>query len=83
MNFNIIKRYLILADEEKIDRHDCPEEPEHGRLYANLTDDDKIFLYCLSCKYKIFPGYNSLKDMELKVIEHDVESDLRHIAGLE
>lgn len=83
MYLHLIKRYLMLADQGIFDRCDCPLDPDHGRLYSNLDMNDKIFLYCIYCKYKDYLGLNTLQDMAKKVLSYDFEGDLRHLAGLE
>lgn len=73
----------MLADADIFDRCDCPLDQDHGKLFANLDLNDKIFLYCLYCSYKDYLGLNTLQKMARSVLEHDISSDLRHMAGLE
>jgi hypothetical protein len=82
INVHIVKRYLILADSEIVERYDCPMDPEHGRLFANLDVNDRVFTYCLYCKYKDYLGLSTLQKMSREVLKYDVESDLRHLSGL-
>lgn len=73
----------MLADAGIFEKCECPLDEDHGRLYANLDMNDKIFLYCLYCKYKDYLGLNSLQEMTRQVLSYDFNSDLRHLAGLE
>jgi hypothetical protein len=82
INVYYVKRYLILADAEIIDRCDCPLDPEHGRLFANLDTNDKVFTYCIYCNYKNYLGLSTMQKMTKAVLEYDIDSDLRHLSGL-
>lgn len=83
MYIHIVKRYLILANNGIVEKYDCPMDPEHGSLQPNIDLNDKVFIYCLYCSYKRYLGIETLKDMELQVIDHTLQSDLRHFVGLE
>jgi len=50
MRIQIVSKYLALAEEGLVSKLDCPID--QGLLVPNLDDEDKIFLYCLSCNYK-------------------------------
>lgn len=82
MYLHIIKRYLILADQGFFPQFTCENE-EHGRLYSNLDLEDRIYLYCLFCNFKNYLGLNTIQDIVHKVMEYEINSDLRHLAGLE
>jgi hypothetical protein len=67
MIINIVKEYLKLSKLNQVEPVLCENE-EHGTLYANLDKNDKVFLYCLACKYKIKLGIDSLEDIIKSVI---------------
>lgn len=56
-----VSKYLALAEEGLVPRIDCPMD--QGLLMPNLTEDDSVFLYCLSCGYKKTIGINLHKEM--------------------
>lgn len=63
MIIHIVKYYLKLADSGFFDPVLCEINEDHGRLFANIDDNDKVFLYCLACDFKIWLGINSIQDM--------------------
>lgn len=83
MDLYFIKRYLILADQGVFEKYECPLDEDHGRLYPNMDVNEKIFLYCIYCNYKKILGLNTLQEISRQVLKHEVDSDLRHLAGLE
>jgi hypothetical protein len=40
-------------------------------LITALNNEDDIYLYCLECNYKLFPGYNLYKKLMKKVYYFD------------
>ena len=57
-----VSKYLALAEEGLVPRIDCPMD--QGLLMPNLSNEDEIYLYCLSCDYKKIIGteyYGKLK----------------------
>ena len=59
----IVSKYLTLAEEGLVPRINCPMD--QGLLMPNLSTEDEIYLYCLSCDYKKTIGteyYGKLKD---------------------
>jgi hypothetical protein len=43
----------------------CPLD--QGLLFSNLDQEQKIFIYCISCKYKSYPGISIYKKMEEEI----------------
>lgn len=41
---------------------DCPMD--QGLLFSNIDKKDEIFLYCLSCDYKMYIGLQMYSMME-------------------
>ena len=49
--------YQFLAENGLCEQIVCFNDPEHGPIYANIAgDDDELFLFCLSCEAKVYPG---------------------------
>ncbi len=62
MKIQVVSKYLSLAEEGLVQKMECPLD--QGLLMPNQDNDDKIFLYCLSCEYKKIIGlemYNKMK----------------------
>ena len=60
----IVSKYLTLAEEGLVPRINCPMD--QGLLMPNLSTEDEIYLYCLSCEYKKTVGteyYGKLKEL--------------------
>jgi len=59
----LVSKYLTLAEEGLVPRIDCPMD--QGLLMPNLSEEDEIYLYCLSCDFKKTIGteyYAKLKE---------------------
>ena len=50
MRLQYVSKYIALSEEGLVSKLECPLD--QGLLMPNLDDEDKIFLYCLSCNYK-------------------------------
>lgn len=48
---------------------DCPLD--QGLLFANMEVDDRLFLYCISCNYKMYIGLSLYKKMQEEVSKND------------
>lgn len=53
---------MALSKEGLVPKLDCPID--QGLLFSNLDEEDKIFLYCISCDYKKYIGLTLYKSME-------------------
>ena len=69
MQIQYVSRYFALAEEGLVERIHCPID--QGLLLPNLSEDDKIFLYCLSCSYKKFIGIELYSEILKKVSRHE------------
>ena len=61
----------------------CTSDPDHGNLYANMDSEDKVYLYCLACTYKIYPGseFSSVIRKKIHTIMKEViDAELEGIA---
>jgi hypothetical protein len=64
MNFGVFRQYYELQTNGLVPTIACGNDKLHLGLVPNMDSEDKIFLYCLECDYKKFPGsgfYNSMK----------------------
>jgi len=62
LRVQVVSRYLALAEEGLVSKLECPID--QGLLVPNLDEEDNLFLYCLSCKYKNNMGlevYDNIK----------------------
>jgi hypothetical protein len=50
-----VSKYIALSEEGLVPRLACPLD--QGFLLPNQNDQDEVYLYCLSCKYKKFIGF--------------------------
>ena len=78
MIYQTFSRYYQLSlIENEIPQILCKSDGEHGSLVPNMTNDDKIYLYCVECNYKLHPGltmYKKLNDI-LKNFEGSKEKN--------
>jgi hypothetical protein len=50
-----VSKYIALSEEGLVPRLACPLD--QGLLLPNQTNEDEVYLYCLSCEYKKFIGF--------------------------
>lgn len=67
MKIQYVSKYLALAEEGLVERINCPLD--QGPLSVNQSNDDVIYLYCLSCQYKNNIGL-SLYDKLKKLVDN-------------
>ena len=65
MQIQIVSRYIALSEEGLAFKLECPID--QGSLLCNLDNNDKIYLYCLSCEYKNFIGLDLYSSMSRTV----------------
>lgn len=56
-----VSKYIALSQEDLVPRLNCPMD--QGPLFVNQNLEDQVFLYCLSCEYKKFIGYEFYDDI--------------------
>jgi hypothetical protein len=61
----IVSKYIALSQEGLVPRLNCPMD--QGPLLVNQNLEDQVFLYCLSCEYKKFIGYEFYDDIISKM----------------
>lgn len=63
MKIQYVSKYISLSEEGLVPRIECPMD--QGLLMCNQTDEDQIYLYCLSCNYQRIIGseyYGKIKE---------------------
>ena len=66
MRIQVVNGYLNLVDQKKAPTINCGNDPQHGRVFARLGDDDQIELWCLACNYRAVVGlamYDSMYEI--------------------
>lgn len=56
-----VSKYIALSEEGLVPRLECPLD--QGLLFSNQTDLDEVYLYCLSCEYKKFIGFDFYEEI--------------------
>lgn len=64
----VLNAYKKLAGEQIVPPLLCPSDEEE--LYPNLTEDDRLYLYCLSCNYKNYLGLEIYSKIEKLVLDN-------------
>ena len=60
-----VSKYIALSQEGLVPRLNCPMD--QGTLFTNQNLEDEVYLYCLSCEYKKFIGYEFYDDIISKM----------------
>lgn len=61
-----VSKYIALSEEGLVPRLNCPMD--QGLLFSNLSINEEIFLYCISCNYKQYVG-NAMYDKIVVQVE--------------
>jgi len=73
-DIRILSTYYQYSLKDKVLPIRCGIDSEHPILVPNLKIDDNnndiIYLYCIDCNFKLYPGRELLQNME-KVIEEN------------
>lgn len=70
---NILKyyrEYQLRGPEFGWEQITCSFE-DHGILYTGLDSEFKIYLFCLECNYKMYPGHN-LTQSVIEAVEKEI-----------
>lgn len=52
-----VHTYLKLVEDYRVPDLKCPVKPEdHFGMLPDLDDSGELFLYCLTCNTKVYPG---------------------------
>lgn len=64
MNIRVFSKYYKLSLENKVLPIRCSIDENDGILVPNLSDDDRVYLYCLACDFKMWPGQELYNNIE-------------------
>lgn len=62
-DIKIFNAYQSLALEGKANLIICNVVPEHGQLVGNIDSEDRFYMRCLGCKYKVYPSSDFVNKM--------------------
>lgn len=79
MIIHIVKKYIAYSNMGLVDHIVCADDSDHGPVQCGMTVDDRVYLYCVYCNYKVYPGLNTLSHMAKDVYRIDVEKQLRRV----
>lgn len=75
MIYQIFSRYYRLSLDGKVPPLLCGADRTHEQpLVPNMTDDERIYLYCLQCEYRRWAGislYENLRELVEKAGKED------------
>ena len=57
MKIQYVSEYIKLSDEGLVSKLECPMD--QGPLFPNMTIEEDIYMYCLSCSYRKDLGLDS------------------------
>lgn len=60
-----VSKYIALSEEGLVSRLECPMD--QGLLMPNIDNEDKEYLYCLSCSYKKELGMSFFESIKKEV----------------
>lgn len=79
MEFRKFKQYYQYTLMNKVIPIPCGSDPDHPSLVPNLDIDsegnDIIYLYCLGCNFKIYPGLELYRNIEFILEELEVNGE--------
>lgn len=64
MNIKVFSKYYQLSLENKVLPILCSIDEKDGMLVPNLDEDDRVYLYCLGCNFKMWPGQELYNNIE-------------------
>lgn len=77
MNIHTFKKYYQYSLENKVIAIRCGIDSEHPILVPNLDIDengnDIIYLYCLGCSFKLYPGLELYNNIEFILEELEID----------
>ena len=65
MKIQTVSKYIALSQEGLVSKLECPID--QGLLMPNIDNNDKIYLYCLSCNYTSIVGLEIYERIERAV----------------
>lgn len=58
MTIREFRAYQTLASKGLVPPAVCLDDEDHGYLFAGMNEEEEVYLHCLACRYKIYPGIN-------------------------
>lgn len=83
MNIREFNYHQRLASLGLVNPFLCLEDTSHGRLFANTDSNDKEYLFCLACDFKLYPGSEfslALKNKIKTVMKEVLDAERERIA---
>lgn len=75
MDIRKFSKYYQYSINNKVIPIKCQLDSDHPTLVPNLTDDDRIYLYCLGCNFKLYPGQELYNNIEFILEELEVNEE--------
>ena len=75
MNIQIFSQYYQYCIKGIVIPIPCGIDEDHPPLVPNLSEDDRIFLYCLGCSYRMYPGKELYDNIEFILEELEVDGE--------
>lgn len=77
MEYTKFSKYYQYSLNNKVKPIPCGIDEDHPGLVPNLDIDnngeDVIYLYCLACNFKIFPGLELYNNIEFIIEELEID----------
>ena len=73
MDIREFKYYQFLSEKGYVEPLTCAIDSEHGQLFGNIDEDEKLYLYCVACEYKLKPGlaFSEIVRRKIKEVSND------------
>jgi hypothetical protein len=79
IDIRILSKYYQYSLKDKVLPIRCGIDSEHPIMVPNLDIDDEgndiVYLYCLDCNFKIYPGLELCKNIEFILEELEVNEE--------
>lgn len=72
MDIRVFSKYYQLSLIGKVLPINCSVDENDGILVPNLDEDDRVYLYCLGCNFKMWPGQELYNNIEFILEELEV-----------
>ena len=71
MDIREFRYYQYLAEQGYLESIVCYDDVEHGSMLGNIDENDKLYLWCMSCNYRLYPGL---------VLEEKVRTSIKQVS---
>jgi len=75
MDIRKFSKYYQYTLKDKVLPIRCGLDQDHPPLVPNIGLDDRIYLYCLGCSYKMYPGKELYDNIEFVLEELEVNEE--------